>query len=65
MQIEVNGKRLDVAAQTLAALLRELDYDERHIATALNQSFVRRADRAETALKEGDRIEIVSPRQGG
>ncbi len=65
MQIEVNGKKLDVAAQTLAALLRELDYDDRHIATALNQSFVRRTDRAETVLKEGDRIEIVSPRQGG
>jgi sulfur carrier protein len=65
MQIEVNGKRLDVAAQTLAALLRELEYDERHVATALNQAFVRKADRAETKLREGDRIEIVSPRQGG
>jgi sulfur carrier protein len=65
MQIEVNGKRLDVAAQTLAALLRELEYDERHVATALNQMFVRRMDRAETKLALGDRIEIVSPRQGG
>jgi sulfur carrier protein len=65
MRIEVNGKRREVAAQTLAALLRELEYDDRHVATALNQSFVRKADRGEARLKEGDRIEIVSPRQGG
>lgn len=65
MQIEVNGKRLEVAADTLAALLRELDYDDHHVGTALNQNFVRRMDRSETRLKEGDRIEIVSPRQGG
>ncbi|VTZ23324.1 Thiamine biosynthesis protein ThiS [Methylocella tundrae] len=65
MQIEVNGKRLEAAADTLAALLRELDYDDHHVATALNQKFVRRTDRSETRLKEGDKIEIVSPRQGG
>lgn len=65
MQVEVNGKRLDVAAQTLAALLDELEYDERHVGTALNQTFVRRADRPETRLTAGDRIEIVSPQQGG
>ncbi len=65
MQIEVNGKTLEAEAETLSALLRELDYDDRHVATALNQSFVRRTDRAQTRLKAGDRIEIVSPRQGG
>ena len=65
MHVHVNGKRLDVVAETLAALLRELDYDDHHVATALNQNFVRRADRSQTRLKEGDRIEIVSPRQGG
>ncbi len=65
MRIEINGKRREVAAETLAALLQELEYDERHVATALNQAFVRKVDRAETKLREGDRIEIVSPRQGG
>jgi sulfur carrier protein len=65
MRIEVNGKTLDVAAETLAALLRELDYDDCHVATALNQAFVRRTDRSATKLNDGDRIEIVSPRQGG
>lgn len=65
MRIEVNGRRLEVAAETLAALLRELDYDDRHVATALNQAFVRRSDRDAAPLREGDRVEIVSPRQGG
>lgn len=65
MRIEVNGKRREVAAETLAALLDELEYDERHVATALNQTFVRKADRDAARLKDGDRIEIVSPRQGG
>lgn len=65
MRIEVNGRRREVAAETLAALLDELEYDERHVATALNQTFIRKADRDAARLKEGDRIEIVSPRQGG
>ncbi|ACK50380.1 thiamine biosynthesis protein ThiS [Methylocella silvestris BL2] len=65
MKIEVNGKTLEVAATTLAALLNELDYDEGHVATALNRGFVRKTQRAQTKIKEGDAVEIVSPRQGG
>jgi sulfur carrier protein len=65
MRVEVNGRTLDVAAETLAALLRELDYDDRHVATALNHAFVRRTDRPATRIKDGDAVEIVSPRQGG
>jgi sulfur carrier protein len=65
MRIHVNGKPLDVTATTLAALLRELDYGDRTVATALNQDFVRRIDRAKTSLKEGDVVEILVPRQGG
>ncbi|MGO9675073.1 MAG: sulfur carrier protein ThiS [Methylocella sp.] len=65
MRIEVNGKTREVAAETLAALLRELEYEDRHVATALNQTFIRKGDREAAKLQEGDRIEIVSPRQGG
>ena len=65
MRIHVNGKPLEVAATTLAALLRELDYEDQSVATALNHDFVRGIDRAKTHLKEGDAIEIVVPRQGG
>jgi sulfur carrier protein len=65
MRIHVNGKALDVAAATLGALLRELDYEDGTIATALNQNFVRKTDRGKTSLKEGDAVEILVPRQGG
>jgi sulfur carrier protein len=65
MQISVNGKAHDIEAATLAALLDELDYGEATVATAVNQSFVRAADRAVTALRDGDQVEILVPRQGG
>ncbi len=65
MQIIVNGTSREVAAATLAALIDELDLGEATVATALNQAFVRVADRSATALADGDAVEIVSPRQGG
>jgi sulfur carrier protein len=65
MHVHVNGKALEVAAATLGALLRELGYDDGAIATALNQSFVRKTDRGKTPLKDGDAVEILVPRQGG
>lgn len=65
MRISVNGRAHEVAAATLAALLVELDYGEAVVATALNQTFVRAVDRAATPLKDGDAVEVVSPRQGG
>jgi sulfur carrier protein len=65
MNIRVNGKELEVRAATLAALLDELDYGDKTVATALNQAFVRRTERADTALRDGDAVEILEPRQGG
>lgn len=52
-------------AETLAALLAELDYEDAVVATARNRDFVRRKDRAETKIAEGDEIEILVPKQGG
>jgi sulfur carrier protein len=65
MRLVVNGAEQDVAAATLAAALEALDYQETLVATALNGDFVPARKRAETSLREGDRIEIVAPRQGG
>jgi sulfur carrier protein len=65
MLISVNGKPCDVRADTLAALLAELEYEEAVVATARNRDFVRRKDRAQTALAEGDEVEILVPKQGG
>lgn len=65
MQIRINGEPRDIAATTLAALLRELGFEDLAVATALNHAFVRRGDRKQALLKEGDSVEILTPRQGG
>jgi sulfur carrier protein len=65
MNIRVNGEVREVAAVTLEALLAELDCGEGPYATALNREFVPKDARGGTRLKEGDCVEIVTPKQGG
>ena len=65
MRVIVNGQSTDVAAADLTGLLSELDYDGSHLAIAVNHEVVPRRRWRETALKTGDSIEILSPRQGG
>ena len=65
MQIFVNGDRHDVEPDTLAAALTALGFGGRRIATALNGDFVPAGARPSTRLKDGDRIEVVAPMQGG
>jgi len=61
----VNGEKREVAAGTLAEALQALDYGEAWVATALNGEFVPAQARRATKVKDGDKIEIVAPRQGG
>ena len=65
MRLVVNGEPQEVPAATLADALQSLDLAEAKVATALNGEFVPARARASTLLKDGDRIEIVAPRQGG
>ena len=65
MKIIVNGTGRELAATTLAQALDELDYRAAVIATALNGRFVAAGSRANTALADGDALEIVAPMQGG
>ena len=65
MKITVNGDSHEVSGRTLEAVLIELGYGEAKVATAVNEAFVPAASRAQTELKDGDRLEIVAPRQGG
>ena len=65
MQITVNGEPREVAARNLNEALQALDYADAIVATALNGEFVPARKREAAALHEGDRIEIVAPRQGG
>ncbi|WP_440984294.1 sulfur carrier protein ThiS [Shinella sumterensis] len=65
MTFIINGEEQDVAATTLAALLDVLEYEGEWLATAVNGELVHREDRAAFRLGERDRIEILSPMQGG
>jgi sulfur carrier protein len=65
MTLIVNGELREVAAGTLAEALQALEYGEAKVATALNGEFVPARARGATPVKDGDRIEIVAPRQGG
>lgn len=65
MKIVLNGAAREIAAMHLDAALEELGYGPRFVATAVNGDFVPAGRRAETALGEGDRVEVLAPRQGG
>jgi sulfur carrier protein len=65
MRVTVNGESRDVAATRVDALLGELEFEGTHFAIALNYDVVPRARWSETALSDGDMVEILTPRQGG
>ena len=65
MRVTVNGESREISAARIDALLGELDYEGTHFAIALNYDVVPKSRWAETALKAGDEIEIITPRQGG
>ena len=65
MRVIVNGEPREISSASVDALLGELDYEGTHFAIALNYDVVPKARWAETQLKAGDEIEIITPRQGG
>lgn len=65
IEIVVNGETRMTNAPTLEALIAELDLAGVRVATAVNGDFVPAAARAGKRLAAGDRIEVVSARQGG
>jgi sulfur carrier protein len=65
MIIHLNGKAVDVTTSMLSEALKELGYEGAVVATAVNKTFIPVAKRAVTPIRDGDAIEIISPRQGG
>ncbi|MBN8963742.1 MAG: sulfur carrier protein ThiS [Rhizobiales bacterium] len=65
MRVTINGEARDIAATRIDALLDELEYEGSHFAIALNFDVLPKSRWAETHLKAGDEIEIITPRQGG
>lgn len=65
MRVTVNGEEREITAERVDALLAELDYEGAHFAIAVNFDVVPKSRWSATALKAGDEIEIITPRQGG
>jgi len=65
MRVTINGQSREIASTRVDALLGELDYAGTHFAIAVNYDVLPKSRWAETALKTGDEIEIITPRQGG
>jgi sulfur carrier protein len=66
LTITVNGETRRIGGPaTLLDLLATLDLDARTVVVELNRQIVRRPRLGETALAEGDRIELVHFVGGG
>jgi sulfur carrier protein len=65
MRVIINGEAREIAATRVDALLGELDYEGTHFAIAVNYDVLPKSRWAATAIKAGDEIEIITPRQGG
>lgn len=66
MQIQLNGEPFELPdAQGVADLLARLELGGRRVAVELNLDIVPRSQHASTALKDGDRVEIVHAIGGG
>lgn len=66
MKVHVNGEAREVpTGVTIAALLQALQLPADQVAVELNAEVVRRAKHSEVALREGDRVEVVTFVGGG
>jgi sulfur carrier protein len=67
VSITVNGipRMLSRAAATVADLVRDMKLEGKRIAVERNGAIVPRSRFAETALTDGDRVEIVGAVGGG
>ena len=66
MQVQVNDEPVTLnGVTTLAAALKAAGFGDEGFAVAVNMAFVPRPQRQEFTLKDGDRIDVVVPMQGG
>ncbi|MCI0748923.1 MAG: sulfur carrier protein ThiS [Nevskiales bacterium] len=66
MRVTLNGRAAELAAHlTLEGLLQQLQLKDRRVAVELNGTLVPRSAWAQTAPRDGDRLEIVHAIGGG
>jgi sulfur carrier protein len=63
--LTINGERKQIRATTPRGLLAELDMEGEFFAIAVNRQVMTKARWNESVLRDGDSVEIVTPRQGG
>lgn len=63
--VTINGEALPAAGKTLAAYLEEAGYPLTRVAVERNGDIVPKAGYQETALQDGDTIEVVRFVGGG
>jgi sulfur carrier protein len=66
LRLEVNGQHVELAAGSpLSAVVERFTTATRGVAVAVNDEIVPRATWSEHEVADGDRIEIVTAKQGG
>ena len=65
MRIEVNGEHREMESGTILDLVETLGLNPKKVAVERNLEIVPRSLHGETALSDGDRIEIVQLVGGG
>ncbi|MGN0492067.1 MAG: sulfur carrier protein ThiS [Acutalibacteraceae bacterium] len=63
--VKINGELLDIDGKTLSVYLTESGFDPKRVAVERNGAIVPKAEYAETVLKDGDSLEVVSFVGGG
>ena len=63
--VKVNGEKLDIDGWTVAEYLETCDYNLKRIAVEINGEIVPKSKYGETALADGDSVEVVSFVGGG
>lgn len=66
MRVEINGEAREIEeGATIGTLLARLGFAGRAVAVERNAQIVPRAEHAQTALAEGDKLELVQFVGGG
>lgn len=65
MKLTINGEDHQTDISVLSELLTSLEYEGDWLATAVNGELVHREERPGFVLSDRDRVEILSPMQGG
>lgn len=63
--VKINGEEKNAVGKTVAEYLTESGYDIKRVAVELNSDILPKSQYADTLLKDGDVIEVVSFVGGG